>query len=185
MLPLTQTGGSGGGVAFPTFAYLMSPTIFLSSPSTGASISVSNLGINHLGLCLVIAPTNIPITTATINVVTPQSGAKINVGIYSLDGNTKYLDAVIAASSANAQSVTGLSFTFQAGQAYYIAVSSDTAGVVLSGAQLGTPTQFMLATTANPIYGSAANTTSGNVMPSTLGTVTQATQNIGAAVLFS
>lgn len=116
---------------------------------------------------------SVPITIrkATIAVSGTAGGATINAGIYTLDGNTKLMDVSFSAAASGIQTAAlGTPLTLSPG-VYWFAFSNTGQPNVSFGPSLQAgPTSLIAAMNKNvQRIGTAANVTSGGVMPASLG----------------
>jgi len=129
---------------------------------------------NEVRVALFYAPGRITVDRVGLNGVVDSASQNAGVGIYSADGNTKICDsgAISTTSWAGAANYAlSASCTFGPGYFYFAWTASSTTPTVRSGAAI---TNFFapLNNGTGTVLGTAANASSGGVLPSTLGTLT-------------
>lgn len=171
-------------------------------PATGVSFSTSGqgwfagAGMRYEGL-LQNANTNAAITNTTANKVivyqfsldspwtlsscsyklsSTSASTHFNFGIYNASGS-KVIDAAFDGSLSTLQTVTFGPTTLSAGTYYFAASATSTTptGPVMFSSGGSTVQELVALSAVQPLLASAANSTSGNVMPATLGTLTAIT----------
>lgn len=142
---------------------------------TGAAVSTVN---NNVIVVLFVIPWPITITKASINVTTLQAASTVTMGIYSSDGNTKILDTGTFDSSTTGVKTNTFTGVLIPAGAYYFAQSTSNTGVQTENFGATTNRNNYLNTTGGPRQGTAANSTSGGVLPSTLGAITNLSAGI-------
>lgn len=129
---------------------------------------------NEVRVALFYAPGRITVDRIGVNGVTDSASNNAGFGIYSSDGNTKICDsgAISTTSWSGAASYTlSASCTFGPGYFYYAWTASSTTPTARSAAAI---TNFYapLNTGSGTVLGTAANTSSAGVLPTTLGALT-------------
>jgi hypothetical protein len=167
-----------------TYANLM-PTItkFL-APNGGLfpeSHTSDTVTANRVYAAKCFLPGVMTVNSIGIQITTGGSaGAKANLGVYTPDGNTKLIDSgAIDVASSGFKSASVAGYVLLPG-VYWIVYSFTDTGVHANGPiNLG-----YLGGGDTSMFGYATNTTSANVLPSTLGTI-NSTGNNGSNILLS
>ena len=164
-IDLTTTNTSGLGFALPGGGGI---------PIVGDT-SVALVGsANEVRVVLFYAPMRVTVDRIGANGVTNGSGNSAGFGIYTADGNTKVCDSgaisTTSWSGAAAYTLSG-SCTFGPGYYYYAWTADNTTPTIRSGSAF---TNYFapLNVGTGTVLGTAANASSGGVLPSTLGTLT-------------
>lgn len=164
-IDLTTTNTSGLGFALPGGGGI---------PIVGDT-SVALVGsADEVRVVLFYAPMRVTVNRIGANGVTNGSGNNAGFGIYTADGNTKVCDSgaisTTSWSGAAAYTLSG-SCTFGPGYYYYAWTADNTTPTIRSGSAF---TNYFapLNVGTGTVLGTAANASSGGVLPSTLGTLT-------------
>jgi len=161
--------GPGANVNTIAVGYLFLPGITI--PQNAAAGTVVAGTANQLRVMQVVIPYTITVGKVVANVTTASSGQNIFVGVYDSTGNTKLVEAALSCTSANGVSTSlGSAVTLTPGVYLYAVSASDTT-CAASGASLSGGWFNMLDKNTTRTA-TAANSVSGGVMPSTLGTLT-------------
>lgn len=165
----------GSGVTLPslsgTSAHFMAPWGYGHADSTNPET-----GVNQVRCCRFLIPIEITVASLHFEVTTGDSGKVVNLGIYSADGNTLLCNTgAVSITSTGAKSVTlGSPVTLPAGM-YWLAWTGNSSALRMRGVAADA-TAFINAGTAQ--IGTAANSSSVGVFPSTLGAITGATHAV-------
>ena len=174
----TTTINASGTPTFSTsgFGYFTGPGFIPPFPFYGSSLGtgvVNNTSTtNQLSVWQFIFLASIVISRVSVKIGTGVAAQTVNFGIYSQAGN-KLLDsgAMAAATSSTISSVTITPVTISPG-IYWFAQSTTHLSVNI-GVINGVTASFTDFLNTNGTYvGTAANITSGGVMPATLGAIT-------------
>ena len=174
---LTGQAGFWGGATAAAYAHV-----------PGVSF-LALAGSNVVKTWQFILPFSITVNRAgTIVNLVRVAGSHFNAGVYSGDGNTKLIDVVFDGSLSTVQFVTlGTPVSLSPG-VYFFAYSSTASTIQMSGFTGLSGNAPNLAGVFNQNftrYGTAANSTSGNVMPATLGAITPAgASNFGVPAIW-
>jgi len=135
-----------------------------------ANATGNSPGINAVTVTLFVLPFNITISHCTFTVGITSAGGNVNWGIYDVNGN-KLIDTGPQSTTTGGvfSAVISPAVLLTAGL-YYSAVSSDNT-VCKFNAFSGVPPFDNAMNTTHVRWGVAANSTSGGVMPATLGTL--------------
>ena len=164
--------GQGAGAVVNTIAvgYVFLPWITV--PQFTATTTTAAGTANQVRVMQVVLPYTITVGKVAANITTASSGQNVFVGVYDSSGN-KLLEAALSCTTTNGVSTTlGTAVTLTPGTYFYAASASDTTcaasgvGASFSGGWLN----IMDKNTTR--MGTAANSVSSGVMPSTLGTIT-------------
>lgn len=178
---LTITNGDGvSGNPTVDFATTNTAGLGFSLPGNGGLPFVTDSSnalagsANEVRVALFYAPVRITVDRVGLNGVTDSASQNAGVGIYSADGNTKICDSGAISTTAWAGAANyalSASCTFGPGYFYFAWTASSTTPTVRSGAAI---TNFFapLNNGTGTVLGTAANTSSGGVLPSTLGSLT-------------
>ena len=178
---LTVTNGDGvSGNPTVDFATVNTSGLGFNLPGQGGTVftydSSSALvgSANEVRVVLFYAPMQITVDRVALNGATDSASNKAGVGIYSANGNTKICDsgAISTTSwSGAANYALSSSCTFGPGFYYYAWTADSTTPTVRSA---GSITNYYnpLNNGSGTVLGTAANASSGGVLPSTLGALT-------------
>ena len=178
---LTVTNGDGVS-GNPTIDYSTTSTSGLGFhiPGNGGVPFTSDVSgtlagsSNEVRVVLILVPNRITVDRIAVNGVVDSAGNNAGFGIYSSDGNTKICDsgAISTTSWAGASSYAlSSSCTFGPGYFYYAWTASSTTPTARSNGGISNFYTPINAGTGT-VLGTAANASSGGVLPSTLGTLT-------------
>lgn len=164
-IDLTTTNTSGLGFALPGGGGI---------PIVGDTSAALVGSADEVRVVLFYAPMRVTVDRIGVNGVTNGSGNSAGFGIYTADGNTKVCDSgaisTTSWSGAAAYTLSG-SCTFGPGYYYYAWTANNTTPTIRSGSAF---TNYFapLNVGTGTVLGTAANASSGGVLPSTLGTLT-------------
>lgn len=162
----------GSGVTLPS---LSGVTAHYMAPWGYGHTDVTNpeAGVNQVRCCRFLIPIEITVASLHFEVTTGDSGKVANLGIYSSDGNTLLCNTgAVSITATGAKSVTlGSPVTLPAGM-YWLAWTGNSSALRMRGVAADA-TAFTNAGTAQ--IGTAANSSSVGVFPSTLGAISAAT----------
>jgi len=161
------TSGQGGFIGpniGSLFPYYSVPTTFV----TGGIISGT---INQITAFQFVLPYSITISRVSVIIDTAQAGATVNVGIYSAAGSKLLDSGGLSASSTGAVHATITPVALAAG-VYYFAQSASNTAVAVETLQPASSKDVNMLNALSVKVGQAANSTSGGLMPATLGTLT-------------
>lgn len=162
--------GQGPGAVINTIAvgYVFLPGITIPQ-NTVTAAQVAGTA-NQLRVMQVVIPYTITVGKVVANVTTVSASQNIFAGVYDSSGN-KLLEAALSCAALNGVSTSlGSAVTLTPGTYWYAYSASDTT-CQASGAALGGG-WFNLLDKNTTRTATAANSVSGGVMPSTLGTLT-------------
>jgi hypothetical protein len=174
----TTTINASGGATFATSgqggffgAGWLNPLPYYTNTGTITSTIISST-INQITVFYFMLLYNITISKVTVRCTLGEASAHANFGIYSTAG-TKLLDSgafdFSASNTTRTATITPVSFT---PGVYFFAQSADNTSTTTPGLQpFSVATINMINLNAARI-GQSANSTSGGVMPATLGTIT-------------
>ena len=176
MVDSTQTlgirWGQGPGAIVNTIAVGYAFMPWISVPQFTATTTVAAGTANQVRVMQVVIPYTITVGKIAANITASSSGQNMFVGMYDSSGN-KLLEAALSCTATNGVSTSlGSTVTLTPGTYYYAVSASDTTcaasgtGASFSGGWLN------ILDKNTTRMGTAANSVSGGVMPSTLGTVT-------------
>lgn len=179
---IALTAASGGVCTALVFAgggipSLSGSGVHLHLPYVGMNNTLSdNPGVANTVYCAkVIIPARITVSALSFYVGTGVASQYAALALYSADGNTKLLDTgAVSVASSGVKTVTfGTPVTLEPGM-YWYAWTCTSTGVAWRAAYYATSSSNELAImNAGTVHsGTAANTSSAGVMPSTLGTIT-------------
>lgn len=173
--------GSALSIDGQGYLFLPCPMAELSlAQSSGSSIIESSVqagpGANNIYCIQFVCPFNITVNKVSTTVSTAQASSTAYEGIYSADGNTLLIQAnfnTATATTVSASIISGSGTVLKAGTAYWLASANSNNSVRVCGI---TPASAATAlVNANTLkMGSAANSVSSGVMPSSLGVISVA-----------
>lgn len=146
------------------------PFPFYGGSLTGTTISTT---ANQVTVWKFTLPYSITINKVSVNCTTSTGTNSCNFGIYSSAGSKLLDSGVFTFSGAGLQTNTISPVTIASGT-YYFAQSATTGNIQVTGALSPSTSVTDFMNTISTTMGQAANSTSGGVMPSTLGSITAA-----------
>jgi hypothetical protein len=173
--PAGTNGTNGTTPVLPTHGFVFGSqnATYLPYDNNGVG-SASRGNSKEVGVVLLVLLEQVTFTSASIYCITGAGSGNMYSGIYSYDGNTKYIDTGALDVHSSSQVLRSTSFsavTLPAG-CYWYAWGNDTSvGADISGRDA----QNWFNAFVNGItvtFGSAANPISGGHLPTTLGTIT-------------
>ena len=176
MVDSTQTlgirWGQGPGAIVNTIAVGYAFMPWISVPQFTATTTVAAGTANQVRVMQVVIPYTITVGKIAANITASSSGQNMFVGMYDSSGN-KLLEAALSCTATNGVSTSlGSTVTLTPGTYYYAVSASDTT-CAASGTGASFSRGWLNILDKNTTrMGTAANSVSGGVMPSTLGTVT-------------
>ena len=168
----------GGGPAVLSVAdqgYFFGYTLVGTGPVSTQNITSAN---NAIRVFQFVLPFRITVRKIGWDMTTGIDGSHSSMGIYSADGNSLLVHsgAVATAIADQAIQVTTVTEVVLNPAAYYFAQTSTSVSVNARIWNLGSRPQNLLnAASVAERCGTAANASSGGVLPATLGTITDAT----------
>jgi len=171
---------ANGGAADGTGAYFWAPYGNISPIVLAVNSTV--MGVNQVRACMIVIPYKITFTRMTVNVATTSNGNHFYTAIYDSSKNLIIQATFTLGAGTGVLTTTVASTTLNPG-IYWLAWSADNATAQMTGfGNIQGGNLNML--NANAVrYAVSPNSTSAGVMPSSLGTVTNAGQNQGPFVL--
>jgi len=166
------SAASGAAILAGSNAMLLLPHSF-SADSSSAPIGSPN----QVRCVRVTLAVGLWVNAIAFEVRTLEAAKFMGVGLYSLDGNTKWIDSgALSVATTGVKSTTlGATFYLPPGQ-YWLAYTSDTAGT-LQVSSVANPSGAALVNAGSlPYYATAANGGSAGVLPATLGALTGTNQ---------
>jgi hypothetical protein len=160
VIPQLQTAGLGGGFwstwneGFP--------------PTGGTALGLGTTKLVY-GIQLLTQHT---IRKITFRIDTAVAASNVVIGLYSQDGNTRYLNTGLIPSTTTGIKVATISpaVVIPAGL-YFVFISGDTAGIQVDGVSIAA--NLAALANQNSIYcGNSANGITGGNAPTTLGAIT-------------
>ena len=161
-----STSGQGWFIG-PGIANL-TPTI------QGFNAAITNFAANQVIVQQFVLEASWTLSTCSYELASQTTNSFFNFGIYSASGN-KLIDAAFVGSTTNLQTVSFTPTTLPAGVYYFASSATDTSftgPAIQAGTNVYGQVLKMLNAGVGAIVASAANSTSGGVMPATLGTLT-------------
>lgn len=176
------------GTVRATSFMLSTPGVIFTAPiqtlpfafSSATSDTVS--GTNVVYAAYFYLPFNITVNHIGAIVTTAAGASNMNLGIYSSDRLTKIIDSGAIATTGTGYKTASVAGVILQQGFYWVAYSFTSTSIVLRG-WFNQGDSGLSSGNAN-IWGSAANATSSNILPSALGAIT-ASGNNGALVILT
>lgn len=122
-------------------------------------------------------PVCIEVASITINLTTGAASSTVGLGIYTFDGSTLLLSGTGSSASAVLVKIT-LSTPVVIGPGLFLFAWTDTSNAVQASNYTGAAAWNTVVNDTNAHQGTAANSSSSGVLPSTTGAITGATINV-------
>lgn len=153
----------------------MAPSGYMPAGQDGGGTN-DTYGANTIGVYSFYLPYTITVNSLSVVVTTAQASSTVQLGIYSMAGTKLLATGTIASTSTGLKTGTVTTTTLTPGF-YIMAFVTNNTLTKVSAYTVSTSGFY------DTVYGgTAANVVSGGVMPATLGTITQSSNN-GAQVL--
>jgi len=161
--------------------------------ASGSAATISGGNPNRISGMMMMVPFAITIRKVSMTLLISSGSGTVYAGIYSADGNTKYVEAQFSPSGASAAFYTvtlNTPVTLKPG--VYFAVCASSSGSVTSptiaipntNTTAGSTVAPSLSLNATRAFSQAGNNTSGGSLPSSLGALTKASTTSVPAVLY-